>query len=57
MAHSNAITTEAMAENMKINELPQQFGPCFLPYLPSLRQKQRSCSFFKDIHSVRILTV
>jgi len=56
MAHSNAITKEAMAENIKINTLPQRFGQCFLPYLPSLRQKQRGFSFFKEhyVHGVRI---
>ena len=54
MAHSNAITTEAMAENIKINSLPQQFGQCFFCLLCD--KKQRGYSLFKEhyVHGVHI---
>lgn len=45
-----------MAENTNLSALPANFGPSYLPYKPSLRQKQRALAFFNEkyIHNVKL---
>ena len=56
MPVTRLVVNEAMAENINLSNLPTTFSPSFLPYVPTLRQKQRALSLNREryIYNIKL---